>query len=153
MSGMRPSRIIRRYGLWASLASLIAFNAKRPPLTEVGWRFQLASISSRIKRLVSLSSTISTRRCVRSAIRCEGFGCLESGLEAKVGYELKHAAFARSAFHPDSAAHYFHELMRNGQSQPCPAMAPGCVSVGLNKGVENGLRFSLPGFPAPCPIR
>ena len=95
-------------------------------------------MSLRIRRLVALSSTISTRvpRIAAGVSSRRGESTTSTGTVTWKG-----AAGADFAFHPDPSAHQVHQLRTDRQAQACPAVLAGHRSVGLFKGLEDSRLF------------
>ncbi len=113
----------------------------RPPLqpspTVVGFMRQLASISSRMRRFVALSSTTSTRRPSSAPGRSRDGRSVGTAGVSKHGCEVERAAAADLALHPHAAAHQFDQTQGNRQSEASAAVAPCRGAVGLGKRVKN----------------
>ena len=106
---------------------------------SVGVMPQRATCSARMRRLTSLSSTISTSRCGRP-----GSACGASGASATIERhgEVKRAAGARLALDPDASAHQPHERGRDGQAETGAAEPARRRSVRLAERLEDRRRAS-----------
>ena len=104
--------------------------------TDTGCMSQAASCSSRISRLVALSSTTSTRR-PRSRSGSASWVRRRRGLGAEErGGEAEGAALAGLAGHLDRPAERGDELLRDGQTEAGAAVLTGRRRVGLGESVE-----------------
>ena len=106
-----PKRVARRGGVTS------AASAARAPSTDTGFIRQLVSISSRMRRLVALSSTTSTRRSCRSA-DSGGSGCVAMPCcSAEVRDEMEPRPSADLALDPDAPAHQLDQLRGDRQAR------------------------------------
>ena len=103
---------------------------------------QLASISSRMRRFVALSSTTSTRN-PSSARGFASGAALPGGLGlVERRREEERAAAAFRALDPEAPAHELDEPQGNRQTQSGAAIAPRRRAVGLREGLKD-LRLLL----------
>ena len=142
----RPSRACgveqhQRGTAAAGRSPLAAGSARAAPLSAAaGFMPQLRSISSRMRRLVALSSTTSTGRPCRHRRRRRPARWLGASASPKPCGEVERAALARLALDPDAPAHQLDELRRDGQAQPGAAvLARRRGAIGLAEGLEDRL--------------
>ena len=107
-------------------------------LTVVGLMCQLASISSRMRRFVALSSTTSTR----SPSSARGFAMRRAPAAAasgrsKVAREEERAAAALRALDPEPSAHELDQAQGNRQAQSRAAVTPRRRAVGLGERLKD----------------
>ena len=117
MSGMRRSVKTRGKGVPASFARRIATSASRPPDASRGLMCQPISCSSSIRRFVALSSTTSTRRPRRSVDFDTAAFARGTFPQTETRREVKRAAFAGFALHPNAPPHHLDKMRRDRQSR------------------------------------
>ena len=136
MSGMRASSSTSAYGRPRATPCQRAFMAAAPSPTAAGSIFQPRSHSSRIRRLVALSSTISTgRSCSRTGGRVATAPGMR--LAAEPRREGEGAAPARLALHRDRPAHQGHQPRGDRQAQAGAAVLARGRPVLLLEGAED----------------
>jgi hypothetical protein len=106
---------------------------RRPLSTATGFIRQRVSISLKMRRFTSLSSTISTG----SADQHRVVAARRQIRHLEARRELEGAAMARLAVHPDPAAHQANQRRRDGQAEAGAAEAARRRPVGLAEGLED----------------
>jgi hypothetical protein len=135
-------RPVRAIGLLERVQRLVGV------ATTVGCIRQLNRTSSRIRRLVALSSTAEHRQRMQiGGLLARRVGSL--AMEPRG--EMKRAADADVAVEPHRAAHQRHEFRGNRQPEAGAAECPRGGGVGLREGVEDQRTFV--GGDARCPYR
>ena len=137
ISGIMASSSTSANGDPAARARSSAASASRPPSTTVGFMPQLVSISSRIRRLVALSSTTRTGRpCTPGGLRRHRAAPTGPVAGREPHREVERAPPADLALQPDLPAHHLDQPGRDRQAQPRAAVLAGGRSVRLGEGLE-----------------
>ena len=124
-----------------------ASTAARPLATTVAVIPQRLTCSARMRRLTSLSSTISTSRCGGRGIGRLGLGRVG---DVERDGEMKRAAGARLALDPEPSAHQPHERGRDRQAEAGAAEPARRRSVRLTEGFEDGVVLAPAGCRSRC---
>ena len=148
ISGISASASTRANGSPEAAARFISASAARPSATALGFMCHLVRISSRIRRLVALSSTTSTGRSRTTGRLDDRLRRLRVFLHAQPHGEVERAPPADLALDPDSPPHQRDQLGRNRQAQPGAAILPGRGAIGLGERLENQA-LPLPGNADP----
>ena len=143
VSGMRASSSTSAYGRPQAVPCQRASMAATPSPTATGFICQPRSHSSRMWRLVALSSTIEHRQVVEQDRRPRSDLLRRVRLAPEPGREGEGAAPARLAVHADLPAHQGDQPGGDGQAQAGAAVLARGRGVLLLEGPEDSLLLVL----------